>query len=203
MYRNIIATLVLAFFSTAQVSFAAEDEGLFKMVSSWGKNVIGKISPAPVKEEVEPAAPSQEKVRAQRELTKSEMVTGIKESLEDNEEMLNFVPGLKMEKSDKGEPSYKLEGIRLEDLDKDRLKSVYIKVRQQATRIRTERLNRQMETVRRSQQLTNISRQATPRVPPVPTPIPKTYTPPAVPRASNQPPQVAKPPLPPPAPPRR
>jgi len=130
--------------------------------------------------------------RTRKDLTKEELVQYIKDRLDREEEVLNFIPELKKETDAAGNMYYAYQGVRLENLDKEKLDKLFLRVQNELVRIRTERLNRQLESIRRIQRLT--TQQQVPRVPnvtiPPPTPqIPR--NPPAtiqVPRTPSSPP---------------
>ncbi len=135
-------------------------------------------------------APPREDVPA----TKEDIAKQIKDELDSEDELLNFIPEIKKVKDEDGKESYIYKGLKLEDLDMETLEGLLIRVNNQALVIRTDRINRQLETIRQTQ---NVQRtMMVPRQ--VPTPPPTALT---------QPPQVPstppKSPQPPPAPARR
>jgi|GEM_PF-2649181 len=194
-----IAALIIAFVFLSQSSFAEENVGFMQKIKNWGKNVLIKKE-APVVEKAKAKEPAPQ---PKKEHTRQEMIAGVKETLGENEEILNLLPGMKMEKTDKGEASYIYNGIKLEDLENDKLKQIFMKVRRETLRIRTERINNQMETIRRSQQITSgIPQSTVSRVPPTQVAVPQVYTLPRVPTVpSSNVPQTPKVPSLPPAPP--
>ena len=125
-----------------------------------------------------------EAAKPKKELTKAEMVEHIKGNLDRLEEILNFIPGLTKETDPAGNMTYAYKGKSLEDLDQEELTKLYGRVSNEAVRLRTERLNRQLESIRRANEITRQVRQGIP-VPQIPAPPPKSpavYTPPQPPR---------------------
>lgn len=90
-----------------------------------------------------------------KEWTKEEMLKDINQTLQSEREVLNYIPELKMSK----EGAFTYQGVPLESLDKEKLEKVFARVRQQALLIRTNRMNRQMESIRQIQRTQNINRQ--------------------------------------------
>ena len=118
-------------------------------------------------------------------------------TLEHEEEILSFIPGLKKEKDAEGKVFYAYQGVKLSDMDRKELDKLFNKVQQEAVRIRTEKLNRQLESIRQAEQATRAAQQAARTATPPPQPPKAPAPPPAT-------PQIPKtPPPPPPAPPRR
>ncbi len=155
------------------------------------------ISATAVSYAAEPAKPkAAEKPAPKKELTKPDIIEHIKGSLDHFDEILNFVPGLQKYTDAAGKATYKYQDKPLEDLDKDQLMKLYFRVSNEAVRLRTDRVNKQLETIRRSEQASR--RAAMPARPPTAYIPPK--LPPAHPSAVTRPPKI---PAPPPAPPKR
>ena len=151
-----------------------------------------------------PVASSAEKdeksPKQKKEFTKAELLEHIKGTLDYTKEVLNFVPGLKMVTDAASKTGYTYNGMKLEDMDKERLEKLSVRINNEVTRIRTERLNKQLEAIRQAEQASRQARQAVNTNTYQP-PRPPTYTqPPPAPPAAAQPPKI---PTPPPAPPRR
>lgn len=137
------------------------------------------------------------------EMTKEEMLSEIKDDLETLDEILDGIPALKAEKDKDGKIFYTYNGVKLDEMGKEELEGVFTKVSQSATRFRTERIQRQLETVRRTQRLTEKAVPVTPVTPSGPVSVSIPPSPPSVPKPPSQPaqPSIAKPqPLPPSAP---
>ncbi|MDD5136784.1 MAG: hypothetical protein PHN63_05510 [Candidatus Omnitrophica bacterium] len=141
--------------------------------------------------------------RAKKPLTKEDLIERITRNLDRVDEIINFIQGLKKETDPAGKAIYTFQGTKIEDLDKDTLTRLYSRVSAEAVRIRTEKINKQLENIRRAEQLSHQVR------PIVSTP----FTPPSLPPVVNVPPQTPstphtvteppKTPTPPPAPPKR
>jgi hypothetical protein len=117
-------------------------------------------------------------VKVKSELTKPEMIERIQKNLDSFNEIVGLVPGLKKETDAKGKVSYTYQGSKLEDLSKEQLAKVYSRVNNEAVRLRTDRLNKQLATIRRAEQITKQTRQSNP-VYKAPT---KPYQPPKIPK---------------------
>lgn len=188
-----IITLVSVFmFAVSSASFAAENESWIQKI----KNRFQKKAPAvaaksaPVKEARKAEPPAKQR----KDMTKGELAADITKNLGREESILNLVPGLEKKTDPEGKGYYTYEGTKLEDLDRDALDKVFGRVRSEALRLRTDRINRQIETVRRA----NVVTARVPQTPKVQVP-PRINTSPQVPRPVQPP---SKPPVP-PAPPRR
>ncbi|MGB2705720.1 MAG: hypothetical protein WBC74_02550 [Candidatus Omnitrophota bacterium] len=125
------------------------------------------------------------------EITKDEICERIKHMLEISPEAADFIPKLKIATDKEGnitEIKYNIDGIfkDIKELDKETLIKIHNRINIERTRIQTERIQRQMEAIRASQ---NVQRP------------PRVYTPPAVPKPHTPPPQPPKVPSPPPTPP--
>ena len=129
------------------------------------------------------------------QMTKEEIIAGIVDALDGEDEIMSYIPGLTRQKKEDGTASYLYvyEGRTLElaDLDEELLRSLLTRVRQTGTKINTDRIQAQLETIRQSQRLLNMQ---PPQPPPQP---PRTTMPP------QPPPQPPRAPQPPPLPPRR
>ncbi len=129
-----------------------------------------------------------------KQMMTDEIVGDIKSALDEYEEISNFVPGLKKITDRAGKASYTFAGIKIEALDRVRLEKLYLRVHQEMTRLHTENINRQLDTVRRVQRAGNKAGGGAPR---------SVVTPPAAPRVPSAPPSihtVPRPPRPPAAP---
>lgn len=120
-----------------------------------------------------PVVKKEEPAQPKKEFTRDEKMKAIKSNLDSFGEITNSVQGLKKEADASGAAFYTLQGTKIEDLNDDALDKLFSRVNTEAVRLRTDRLNRQLETIRRANEITRMNRQATA----VPN-IPKTYTPP-------------------------
>ena len=135
------------------------------------------------------------------EFSREEMIKDIIESIQDNEDILNFVKGLSRNTDENGAIyyTYTVGGVdkKLEDLDIDTLKDLSGRVSTEASRLNTENILEQLERIRETQRVT-AGPPAAPQVPQVPrTPgTPGAYVPsvppapPSVPGSPPQPPRV-------------
>lgn len=148
--------------------------------------IFAAVSFAAEKAVVKEAAKTAEK----KEPTRQEFIDHLKMMIEHDEELLKFIPELKAQKDPSGKASYTYQGMSLEKLDDKTFRGLYQRAQNELARLRTERLNKQLESIRQAQAAANAAQQAS-RIPRVVTPPP-------------QPPQTPKqPPAPPPQPPRR
>lgn len=140
----------------------------------------------------EKAAPQ---AAVKKELTKEETVTNLKTTFKRYPEVLGVIPGLKVDRDADGNAYYTYNGVKLDELDKETLRKIYTRARSEVTRIRIEKLNRQLESIRQGQaaaraaeQASRVSRVVTPPQPPQPPPQPVS-TPQTPPKPPPQPPQ--------------
>lgn len=134
------------------------------------------------------------------DLTVPELTEYIEGVLDYEEEILNFIPELKKEEDATGNVFYTYEGVRLSELDMEKLDKVFVRVRNEDVRIRTERMNEQLQSIQRSQQAIMAAQQAS-RASVIVTPPPQPPQAPPTPSSASQIPKP--PPPPPPQPPRR
>jgi hypothetical protein len=100
------------------------------------------------------AGPSKQappKAKAAKDMTTEELAAEIADILDTDEEIGSFIPGLKKEKDNLGKTFYTYNGVKLERLDRGKLEKLFIRVRQERVRIRTERITRQLESIRQAQ----------------------------------------------------
>lgn len=139
-----------------------------------------------------------------KEMTKDEMLKRMKDILHREEDVMNFIPGLKSEKDAEGNIYYTYQGTKIENLDKATLTKIFGRVRTEAVRLRTDRLTKQLENLRRIQQLTGNAGNPAARIPATPPRPPAAiHVPPVQVTVPPNPPQIPKAPPVPPAPPRR
>jgi len=93
-------------------------------------------------------------------MTKEEITADIKESLIGKDEIINMIPGMTKEKDEAGNTVYKYNGTKLEGLDKEALWKLFGRVRNEVTRINTERLNRQLAQIRQIEAANRAAQQA-------------------------------------------
>lgn len=215
MIKKIVVLVVAFSLASYSASIAAENESwIQKMKNKFQKKEVveaKKEAPAkytapakektPAKEVNKIAAPRKER----KDMTKDEFIASIVKNLGREESILNLIPGLVKNSDPEGKEYYVYQGKRLEDLDRDTLDNIYGRTNTESVRLRTDRLNRQMETVRRANAMTVATVPQVPRTPVVQVPrvpvIPIVNTPQGVP-GPVQPPKPPAPPAP-PAQPRR
>jgi hypothetical protein len=163
---KIITVIFVCAFMTVSLVFAAEQK-----------------QPAKPAQAAQVAGPGQ----AVKQMTPEEVVKELTRMLNYNKELIKLVPGLEMVKDDKGNIYYTYKQkdgkvVRLEDLDRETLESIFLTVRSDMIRRNTEMTTRQMREIKRIQ---DMNRQARELRRPVTTTT--TYKPPAL------PPKVPKP----------
>ena len=125
-----------------------------------------------------------------KNMTKEELIKEINSEIQNEDEILDYIPSLKKMKDESGKEylAYNEGGriFKLDELDRVKLESLLTRIYNQATILQAERINTQLATIREIQ---NINRQAAtvprpvpsaPRTPPQPPPAPP-KAPPAVP----------------------
>ena len=169
MKKGLLLLLVLCL--AASIVFAALNSSSDKEKRAAG----GQKAQAPV------AADERPKPKSSKDMTVQELADAITKVLDRTEEVMDYIPGFKQEKDPAGNSFYTYNGSRLESLEKGKLVSLYNMVRQMRTKINTDRINRQLESIRQAQRAAEIANQASR--------IPRTTTPPAQPpRTPPQPP---------------
>lgn len=184
--------------------YAAENEGFFpRLWHRWfppKTEAAREVAPQPDREPAKiPDAPKIEEVAGEKaaqevkaarkrltDMTKDELVADILETLDSEEEVLDYVPEIKKARDATGKDTFTYNGARFDELEKGLLEKIWTRVHQTATRIRTERIQDQLETIR---QIENLRRATTP--PPQPPPQPP-RVPPTPPRIPPQPPEQTR-----------
>ena len=175
--KKIILIIAVFIISTASLVLAAEKVVEKKAAD---KKAVEKVAPSPSKEEV-------------KKMPNRALAERIKGMLIREKGVINFVPGLKeMQDADKN-IYYTYNGTKLEDLDNATLNRIFNRVRNEALRLRTERLQKQLNAMKQGQriggaavgpkipQISAASR--LPSQPPQTPRIPKAPTAPPVPRS--------------------
>ncbi|GEM_PF-5023667 len=164
-------------------------------------SALGPSSAAPAGTQA-PASPIDKKLK---QFSKEEYLEHIKGILDYNRELLDFIQEVKKVKGPDNKEYYALNGTNIDNLDVDALQKLYLRIQNEYVRIRTERINKQMETILQAQRAAQQAQQAA-RVSAVPAAPQQPYRPPLppTPPPSSQPgPQVPKPPPQAPTPPRK
>ncbi|MDP3790641.1 MAG: hypothetical protein Q8R38_01170 [Candidatus Omnitrophota bacterium] len=140
-------------------------------------------------------APIAKKEEKKKPATKEELLQDIKDDLKTQEEILEAMPSLKAEKDSEGKVFYAFNGVKIDDMSKEELEQLFSKVGQLAVKFRTERIQRQLDTVRQANQggpgRVPVAAPSAPqslRAPTLPAPPRASAPPPAPPRASAPPP---------------
>ena len=147
---------------------------------------------------VSPLFSAEKSRKISKDMTKEELISEIKESLEDEDELLEVMPGIKKLKDASGTAYYEINGTRLEKMDREALRGLFNRVSNEMNKIRTDRINNQLETIRQAQQATAAAQQASkgaysaPQLPPAVPNIPKVYQPPQIPKTPTAPPPAAQ-----------
>lgn len=122
---------------------------------------------------------------ARKEMSRSELLARLKENLSNFKESLDLVPGLESETAPDGMKKYFYRGEKLDNLSAEDLKSLYGRVGQIAVKVRTDKIQKQLDALRQTQKLQGVA------------------TPPQPPRAPSSPRPAVKAPAPAPVPQRR
>lgn len=208
MRTKLLVFLVFAVFMCISSAFSAEKESLtqkvkdrFKPEDKTAVQAASKMQ-AVAKTTPEIAAPVVEPPKSLDKITDEDIIGRLVKAVDRREEILNFVPGLVKERGGDGKIFYSYNGVKIDELDRASLEKLYVRVRQEAVRINTERLNKQVETINRAGALSGVGRQTSqiPRAPVVTSTPPRL---PTVPTAQSLPQTPKGPPATPPAPPRR
>jgi len=176
----VLAVIMLALSLLATYSFGAvgseesEQFPAYKAVSSkvgapkaaaakTASTKVGASKTASSKVEKSKAAVSEARAEV-AEMTKGEMLAALKEDLADNNEIFDMVPELKATVSHQdGKTVYTFNGAALESLSKEDLTNLFGRVRNALVKIRTDRIQKQLETIKQVERLRVIT---SPRQPP-------------------------------------
>jgi len=212
--RKIMILAVLALF-TASLAYGAEAQSLWQRMrnrflppkvaatSDVEKPIVAKpavAKPVAAKSAAMPAPLQREEAEAKARkdraaMTKEELLADIKDNLDSEEEILNYVPSLKKSQGTGAINIYLLDGVPLEQVEKEDLEKISVTVAQISTKIRTDRIVNQLESIRQAQNLSRM--QNITRPPQIVTPPVRPSPPPRAPSTTSSIPPA------PPAPPRR
>ncbi len=182
----IYLTLSAGFVNAEEVKKVGILERIKKSYNDFKKR--GQQKTQVVKKEALPLKPvNQPMVKTpKKEMTKEDLLAAVKEELAGNEEVFDMVPGLKADKDADGKVFYTYKGMKLEDLSKEDLSGLLTRAGQAMVRVRTERIQNQLDAARRVQ---TLQRPATvPQLPRIPTQVQLPRTPSAPPSAPRTPP---------------
>ena len=148
--------------------------------------------------EEEPAASGEATTRPEIPVSKEKMLEIIKKRLDIYSELIFMVPDLAFRETTDGGKQYYFAPAdqiaqKIEDLDKETLHKLFVRINNEATRINTQRLMRQLQQQEMMTRQIMRTIQSPPKPPPQPPQPPRVYTPP----------QPQQPPKPPPQPPKQ
>lgn len=171
------------------------------------KPQAAKVEPKAVSPRLElPQAVAAKDMPKDKEVTREEMLAELKEDLSDNDEVLDVIPELRSISGQGGNAMHTYKNTPLDDLSKEDMADLYGRVRQALVKIRTDRVQKQLETIRQVNRLQGITTPPkTPSSLATPSSAPRT---PAIPvsqppRISTVPPSATRAPSTPPAAPQR
>ncbi len=170
--KGLIGLLILVLvISLACAAAGAEEEGLIKRMFRKSEEKAAEADDVTAEPEKSPF----------EDLTKQEMIGRIYELLDYRPEVLNFVPAIHAIANEDGSVTYLYKsesgiGVDLEDLDRETLQNLIIRISSESNRLNTEQVMRQLDQARRAQRAA------------VPIPQPPTvHTPPRIPVIPRQP----------------
>lgn len=194
MKRPTILILAAAFILLlVSDSFAADESFMQKVRNFFNRGKENVQQPAPVTKPKAAPAPitagqplqaAKTQVAPVKAMTKDELLAAIKSTVDQEPEVLSFVPQLKKAKDASGSGLYTYEGVRLEDLDKEKLSKVFQTAQQRLAVIKAERVTKQLEMINRTRNIPKAP--SLPQLPPKPPSV--NTPPPAPPRAPSLPP---------------
>jgi hypothetical protein len=206
--KKMLTIAALTLFAVSSVALAADGGGWLDKFKNKPqkknedkKNVPSKdVSATPSSTAVNDAhkAVPEGAKKHRKDMSKEELSAETIKVLDREESIINMIPGLKKETGPDGKVYYTHQGVRLEDLDREAIDKIYIRVHQEDLRIRTDRLTRQMENARRA----TATAVSAPRIQAVVTTPPRVPSTPQIPKAAQSPSRPPTPPTP-PSPPRR
>jgi len=117
------------------------------------------------------------------EMTKNQMLAELKEDLASTDEVFDVVQGLKVVIGTDGRAVYTYNGVALEKISKEDMAKLFGRVRQALVKIRTDRIQRQLEITKQVERLQSMaSPRQSPRTPSAVPSVPKVpSSPPATP----------------------
>lgn len=118
------------------------------------------------------------------EKTKDQMLSELREDIADNGELFEMIPELKSASDKDGNAVYTYNGALLEDLSKDDIAKLTGRVGQILARVRAERIQKQLETIKQAERIQAIT--TPPQLPRVPSAASQA---PKIPSVPPQPPQ--------------
>lgn len=189
---------LLVFASSSSSEEKQKEEGMIKKLIK-----AAKLPGSPARPATVPAAPAVAKPAATKpatvqksvgDMTQEELLSAMKKTLDSNKDILNNIPEIKKERAPDGKEYYTYKGMSIDALDKDTLRKVIVRVRNENIRLRTERINRQLDNIKKSGPVGGGAHMGIP---------PTVKLPPQTPRVIVTPPMPPKVPKVPPTPPKR
>jgi hypothetical protein len=108
------------------------------------------------------------------------MLAELNESLGETEDLIGVIPGLKAVTDRYGKVGYTYGGVAMESLSKEDLTKLLSRVRQALVKIRTDRIQKQLEIIKRTEKIQSAAdMKQPPRLPAAPPSLPK--APPSIP----------------------
>jgi len=161
--------------------------GLFAAYAIGEKKKDIESPKADLPQAIAPEAKPEEKETAEakpkeKEATKDQMLAELKEDFSDNDELFDVIQGLKASTGKDGNAVYTYNNTALDELSKEDLANLYNMARRALVKIRTDRIQRQLEISRQAERLQRTAN------PPQPPRIPAAV--PSPPRTPPQPPPV-------------
>lgn len=130
-----------------------------------------------------------------KDMTREEMILELKEDLKHDEELFDLFPDMKSKKGDDGNVYFTFKGVKIEDMPKEDIDNLLTKVRQALTKIRTDRIERQLEIVRRVERINRTAAPLqSPRIPAAPPSAPRAVSAPPSPPSAPRSPSIPPPP---------
>lgn len=130
------------------------------------------------------AKPAEKKPVPAKELSKEELVKRLNEKAQHNPDLPSAVQGLAIKEAD-GKKYIEFNGKKLEDIDKETLLKLYISVSRYLTIRNTERIQKQLRSIKQIEDINraqrNIAGPGVPVVPKIPQAPPRAQTPPRAP----------------------
>lgn len=143
------------------------------------KNAKAGLSQAPKVESPQAAIQKAKPGDKEREKTREEMLAELKEDVAGEDEIFTSIPELKAQAGQNGSAIYTYKNTALDELSKEDMTDLYRRVRQALTKIRADRIQKQLEMIRQVEAIQRtVKPPQAPRVPAAPPSVPRTPPPP-------------------------
>ena len=175
-----VAFIILVFSLALTVTAPCEEQ------SQAGK---APANAAPKAGEAPKATAAQAVPKGVADMTKTELVNGITQTFNYSRNLVGVVPGIEAVKDEKGVVSYVYKDkdgkiLKLEELPKETLESIFLKARNEMTRQNTEQTMKQMKEIKRIQ---DMERQRRALATTTPRRVTTTYKAPSIPKTYQAP----------------